>query len=274
MLPLVCLGILLSVFGLLATCSFLFVWAFLVLGSFSLCSWLKPKVPASSLVLYFVVSVLGSLLFLLSCVDSHFYSLVLQLSLLLKLGLAPFQFWVFCVLSHLRPGPLCFFLGPCKLGLLFLFVNIGSPCLILASASLLVGFALIWLSSRTHVLLYASGSSHLILLLLLGPSCFYFYYLTYLLSLFLVFLSSTKYFSPLLAFSCLGGLPPLTMFWAKVFALLILPSLWSFFFLLVSLILLWPYIHCGLTTSSSGSSSPLLILISIVLPCYFGSFAL
>jgi len=79
---------------------------------------MKTKVASDTLVLYFVVSVIGSLLFLVSCSTVYFSSLLIQLALLLKLGLAPFQFWVFKVISSLDIPSLCFFLGPLKVGIL------------------------------------------------------------------------------------------------------------------------------------------------------------
>ena len=86
------LGILTSVLGTCLSSSQLLVWSFLVIGSLSVCGWLKAFLSSDALVLYFVVSVLGGLLFLISCGEFEVSSLVLQLALLLKLGIAPFQF--------------------------------------------------------------------------------------------------------------------------------------------------------------------------------------
>merc|ERR1712105_347715 len=88
--------------------------------------WLKSSLPASSLVLYFVVSVMGSLLCLLSSVSWFFSPLLLMLGLFLIMGLAPFHFWVMPTLSYFSLPSLVFFLGPLKLGYLFLFIR-GSP---------------------------------------------------------------------------------------------------------------------------------------------------
>jgi len=115
----------------------------MVVGTLSVCGWLKPKVAADALVLYFVMSVLGSLVFLVSCSGVLFSSILLQLSLLLKIGLAPFQFWVFKVLSKLDISSLCFFLGPLKMGLLWLVVNVSHPSFLLNTASLVIGLILL-----------------------------------------------------------------------------------------------------------------------------------
>jgi len=115
----------------------------MVLGSLSACGWLKAKVTADALVLYFIISVLGSLVFLVSCSGVLFSSILLQMSLLLKIGLAPFQFWVLKVLCKLDISSLCFFIGPIKVGLLWLVVNVSYPSFLLNSASLVVGLILL-----------------------------------------------------------------------------------------------------------------------------------
>lgn len=177
------LGILISVLGTTLVISHLFVWAFLVIGSLSVCGWLKPKVTSDALVTYFVVSVLGSLLFLVRCSTSSLSSILLQLSVLIKLGMAPFQFWVYKVLRPLRILDLCFFLGPNKVGLLWLLVSICSPSLLLASASIILGLRLLILSSSLCLVLFASGATQLLILMLLGSSSFILYYSIYLLAL-------------------------------------------------------------------------------------------
>lgn len=255
-MPLVLLGILISVFGTCFLKSHLLVWSFLVLGSLSVCGWLKPKIPSVSLALYFVVSVLGSLLFLISCSDIWVSPLLLQLSLLLKLGFAPFHFWVFTILSPLKIGPLVFFLGPLKIGILWLLVSVSHPSLLLAFAALLVGVLLLWLTATLHIVVYASGSCQLIILLLMGPSFFPSYFLIYLIALLGIFWFTTQNVSSLFAFLCLGALPPLTMFWAKVLALSVLPILSSFLLLLISLLTLFPYLQCSLGLGWSNTTSP------------------
>lgn len=114
----VLLGIFLSVLGTCVLSSPFVIWSFLVLGSLSSVGWLKSKLSPGVLSLYFLVSVLGSLLFLVGCSRFSYSALVLQLALLLKSGLAPFQFWVHKVLQNLDIGSLCVFLGPLKFGLL------------------------------------------------------------------------------------------------------------------------------------------------------------
>jgi len=264
----VLLGILISVLGTSLTLSHLLIWSFLVIGSLSVCGWLKTKVASDTLVLYFVVSVIGSLLFLVSCSAVYFTSLLIQLSLLLKLGLAPFQFWVFKVINSLDLPRLCFFLGPLKVGILWLVVNAVHPSIILASASMVVGIIILWLSSHSHLVLYASGSCQLLILVLLGPSAFPLYYSIYLLALLGINWFYSGYISSFFAFLGLGALPPLTIFWAKVLALLCLPFIYAGLVILVSLLSLWPYIRCSIGLSGSSHTSFLHSLLVISLPIF------
>jgi len=264
----VLLGILVAVIGTSLVSTQLMIWSFLVLGSLSVIGWLKTKIPSDALVLYFVVSALGSLLFLLSCCDFVLSNILLQLALLLKLGLAPFQFWVFKVLFPLNITSLCFFLGPLKVGLLWLLVNITHPSLILASASLCLGIILLWLSSQIQIVLYASGSCQALILVVLGPSVFPLYYSVYLTALLGVSWFRSKIISSFFAFLSLGALPPLTMFWAKVIALLALPTLYAGLVIITSLLSLWPYIRCSVVLNSQSRTSILHSSILILYPCY------
>lgn len=264
-------GILVAVIGTCLLKTHLMIWSFLVIGSLSVSGWLKAKVPSDALVLYFVVSALGRLLFLLRCSEFVLSNILLQLALLLKLGLAPFQFWVFKVLLPLNITSLCFFLGPLKFGLLWLIVNITHPSLILASASLCLGIIILWLSSQIQIVLYASGSCQLLFLVVLGPSIFPLYYVVYLLALLGVSWFRSKIISSFFAFLSLGALPPLTMFWAKVLALLSLPTLYAGLVLLTSLLTLWPYIRCSVELNTQTSTSFLHSSVLILFPCYIVS---
>jgi len=261
------LGILVSVFGTTLVVSHTLAWVFLIIGTLSVCGWLKPKVCSDAVVTYFVISVLGSLLFLVSCSGSFVSFFTLQLALTLKLGMAPFQFWVYKVLSPLRVADLCFFLGPSKVGLLWLLVSIQSPSLLLVSASLLLGLSLLILTSSLSLVLFASGATQLLILVLLGPSSFPLYYSIYLTALLGITWFSFHLISPFFAFLGLGALPPLTMFWAKVYALLTLPFLWSGLVLVLSVLSLWPYLRCFVGVPGPASSSLSHSAFLVLLPC-------
>jgi len=86
------LGVFLSQFGLLCCSSSIALWSFFVLGTLSAICYFKTYLPPTALILFFISSVIGGLLFLAGtlCLDSTVW--VLVIGLLLKLGFAPFHF--------------------------------------------------------------------------------------------------------------------------------------------------------------------------------------
>jgi len=208
---------------------------------------------------------------LTSCSVFSFSDLVLQLSLLLKLGLPPFQFWVFKVLQSLSLVDLCFFVGPLKSGLLWLLVSSSATALFLVSVSLIIGILLLWNSSGIQLLLFGSGLCQTFIFVCLGPRDFPLYFSIYLLALLGVSVSQSSLLSPFLAFLSLGSLPPLSIFWAKVLAISCLPNILVFLVLLVSILTLWPYVRFSLSsTCSASSSSSLPFILLLILPPYYG----
>jgi len=259
-------GVFFSILGIIAIPFSLFTWTFLVLGSVSTCGWLRPKICSSALVQYFIVSVLGRLIFLVGTFDSPLSTTAQQLSLLLKLGYAPFQFWIYNVLSSLDVGSLCLFLGPFKFGILFLISSVSSPSLVLCVASFVVGLFLLWSSSSLFLVLYASGACNFLVLMLLGPQFIMFYYFIYCLALLGIKSARSSLVSFFFAFLCLGGLPPLTMFSAKFIALILLPNLYKILVLLVSVSSLYPYLRLAITSYNHSSSSLTFCCLLVFLP--------
>merc|ERR1712212_1055365 len=184
--------------------------------------------------LTYVVSVISRLIFLSSCSAFRFSGLVLQLSLLLKLGLFPFQFWVYSVLKSLSRFELCFFVGPLKTGLLWLLVCSSPSSTFLVSSSLFLGLLLLWTSSSVHILLFGSSLCQPLIFTCLGSI----YYSIYILALLGVSVSHSQHLSPFVAFLRLGSLPPLSIFWAKVLAITFLPSALAFLVLVISILTL------------------------------------
>jgi len=206
-----------------------------------------------------------------SCSVFFFSDLVLLLSLLLKLGLPPFQFWVYVVLRSLSLPDLCFFIGPLKSGLLWLLVSSSVNALFFVSLSLIIGILLLWHSCSIHLLLFGSSLCQVVIFVCLGPSVFPLYFAIYLLALLGVSVSSSSLLSPFLAFLRLGSIPPLSIFWAKVLAISCLPNSLCCLVLLVSILTLWPYVRyaiCCANSSSSASSLPFVTLL--ILPPFFG----
>ena len=259
-------GILCSQLGLLSCSSFYVLWFFMVLSTLCTCGWLKSFLPPSSLVLYFLVSALGTLIFFIRpCVPLLFNS-ILVLGLFLILGLAPFQFWVLPVLIHFPLPSLIAFLGPLKLGYLFILVGASSASLCLPFFSFLVGRIFLFTTTSPAMILYSSSAMQLLPLFLLGPLAFWSFHLTYLLSTstFLFFFIGVA--TPLFCFFCLIGLPPLGMFWAKLHALSLLPSYQGFLLISVSSLLIFPYVRASLSIQSKGYTSLLLASVLVCLP--------
>lgn len=231
------------------------------MGTLCLSSFISTQIPSSSLILFFAVSELGSLLFLLGSLSDVLPLLVFALSLLLKLGFAPFQFWVYPVLSHLSVPSLFFIVGPSKLGLLHLFVSVCGSYSILCYPCLLLGLNILFLSSSLNFLLYASGSVQLLFLVFLGPLAFFPYYFSYLTAVFCLVACYYSLLSPLTSILSLSGLPPLVFFWGKVLALSVLPFYCGCLLLAASCLSLFPYLSWALLRSPVTTSSPSLLSI-------------
>ena len=176
---LVLLGVFLSVLGPLCLPSPIWSWGFLVLGTLSTTLWLKPRLPSDSLALYFVVSVLGSLLFCISSSFSTPIRLLDCLGLLLLLGFSPFQFWVYKVLVHLDLFSLFFFLGPIKMSFLYLLLLSLRSFWLLGVLPFLVGALVLYSTGALWTILYSSGSLHVLLLFFMDPTFFVLFFSIY-----------------------------------------------------------------------------------------------
>lgn len=238
----------------------------MALGTLTITAWLSSYADSCCLCVYFLVSVLGGILFLLSALETFFSSFLLQCAITLKLGLAPFHFWVFNLLRFLPLPSLCIFLGPAKAGLLWVLVSSHSISLPFASLSLLLGIIWLWLSFSFSLILYSSRSCQFLIFFLLGPSYVIVFYLLYCLALLAVLCISFEIISPFLAFLCLAGLPPLTMFSAKLLALSILSFASGLLLVLISVLSFLPYLTFSLSLRSISASRPLLVCLLIVLP--------
>ena len=164
----------------------------------------------------------------------------------------------------------CFFLGPLKLGILYLFLDISRPSLILLSLSLITGLVLLLLATHISGLLFASSSVQLLILVFLGPVLGLLYYVIYLFGLLGIVFFAWSLISQYFAFLALSGLPPLTIFWSKALAILFLPSLYSGIVLAISILSLWPYMgHCLMLRSSVSTS-----FLHCGFLCFFPAFLL
>ena len=116
------------------------------------------------------------------------------------------------VLLGLDTGSLCLFLGPFKLGIIFLLSSISFTSHFIYIVSFIVGLCLLWSATSLFVVLYASGACNFLVLILLGPTFLIINYIIYCFALLGIKLARTSVLSPFLAFLSLGGVPPLAIF--------------------------------------------------------------
>jgi len=262
----VLLGIFLSIIGTCLSVKIFSVWSFLVVGTLSTTGWLKSQVHASSLATYFIISAIGRLIYLLSTIYNGPASLLTCLSILLLIGIFPFQFWIFKVISQLKPFSLFIFLGPMKFGYVYLLVSnlLNFARLLLGSA--VVGLFVLYSSTNYNLFVYGSSATHTFLLSLMGTHLATSYFSIYVLSLLGVTLSQHTNLSTFIGFVILAGIPPFGMFWAKALALSSLPLFASLVLLIVATLSTWPYINFGLLTFTRQPSSILLASFFVWLP--------
>lgn len=214
---------------------------------------------------------MSSLLFLMRFVDVAFSSLFLCLSLFLIMGLAPFQFWVLSLLSHLSSLPLITFLGPTKIGYLFLTISHSRSSLSLGTFSLFFGILYLYFSNTLALILYSSSAMLILPLMFLGSDMFWYFQLTYLLSLstfYFFFLSAA---TSIFCFFCLLGLPPLGIFFAKLAALSVLPPYYALVFICISAFMVFPYMRTALALGMLGQTSFLLVFALTALPAHLAT---
>jgi len=271
------LGLLISTLGLLSCSSPFFLWAFLVLGTLSTIGYFKLFLPAHSLVLLFICSVVGGLLFLVGSLHPTSYSLIPNIGLLLKLGLAPFHFWMLKVVVFVTEFSSFILLGLMKVGPLFLLIDGPSFTLVWGLLSFVVGLPVLYSCTSVNLVLLGSGILQFCVLSALQASTLNFYLSSYLVSLLLCCCAHTLHVSYLLAFLSLAGLPPFLFFVAKLSVLVSSPFLVCILVLLVSALRLFPYALFGSSHLVPFSSSPFSILglvfirfgsLSFVLPSH------
>jgi len=260
-------GIWLSSLGLVSFSSSVTSWFWIILSTLSFVGWLKGQIDSSALSLFFVASLISRLLFLLGTLSGPFSHILIQLSILLKLGYAPFQFWVYKILPLLSFNNLVLFLGPFKFGFLMLFSSLNSTFTPFVLPSLILGIILLCISSTLHFVLYASGSRIFFFLVLLGGPCSLIFISIYTLSLLLVLCWHFGLSSLFFALLSLVGVPPLGMFWAKAIMLAVLPFIFALLLMLVSSFTFWSYCRCGTLSRDVCHTSFTISRITILLPC-------
>ena len=263
---LVLFGVFISLLGVFSISALLETWFFLVLGRLSSLGYLKSSLSGPSLSLFFLCRALGTLIFFLSCALDTCFSHLSGLGLLLSLGLPPFQYWSLCIVRALDISSLFIFLGVIKSGYLFLYISSTCSFFLLSSISLVVGTMIFYASTSVSYLLFSSGAMNLMAYSLMGLNIFLFFYFVYLLSFFSIVLISYSLVSPIIAFASLAGLPPLGTFWSKVFAVESISLNGSFFVLLLSVTMFYPYFSIGIHDTRSVTSNPMLVSLLLAIP--------
>jgi len=262
----VLVGILISLLGLVSCTTSLSLWSFLVLSSICSVCYFKQYLSSSCLVLFFICTVVGGLLFLGGALSFSYTSWLINIGLLLKLGLAPFHFWLVKVASSLSKFPLFTLLGFLKVGPLYLLVSGTDSLFFWGSLSLGFGIILIFRASSVSYVLVGSGLILFWVLSTLEPWFFVPYVLAYNISLLLCCCPLLLSISTLIAFLSLSGLPPFPLFWVKLLILTSVPATTSFSLLLASALSLFPYTHLGLVLQAGPTTSVSLLFF------YFSSF--
>jgi len=235
--------------------SSLSLWSFLVLGTLSAICYFKTYLPPTALILFFISSVIGGLLFLAGTLSLDSTVRVLVIGLLLKLGFAPFHFWTIKVTVFLRGFPLFFFLSVLKIGPLFLLVHSCGSILFWSAFSFIVGLLLIWTGSSSSFVLLGSGLAQFTVLCSLPTLLFWPYLLSYFLRLLLCCSSSALSVSALVAYLSLSGIPPFPFFISKLLALVFCSFPAGIVILLVSSVSFLPYLWLGLISNAHTTSS-------------------
>lgn len=254
----------LSSASILCVKSSLFLFVIISLQSIGFVSLLSHTNSHKIGLAYYIPSVVGGLVWLLGSFCYPFMPYLIFLGLSLKLGLFPFTGWAVTVSLGLHPHQLFFFLGPLKVGLLYLIL-FGSPVPVaLSSLSFVFGLLILSNSSSRNLLLLASSLISFFFFTFMSSLSFIFYLSTYLVALSLLSDFPGLVCSWPLALLGLAGLPPLCLFWGKLFVLFSLPTSNSVIFLFLNGICLPAYLSFLGSVPSVRTSS----LVHLVLTSY------
>jgi len=178
-------GLCISILGIFACSSALASWSFLVLNGLCAVGYFKAYLQPTSLVLIFIASCVGSLVYLGGLLSPFSSPSFISLGLLCKLGLFPFHFWVVKGVISLMGYPLFIFLGLQKLGPLYLFLCTNRPLALLGMASAFLGLILILSSFSVNIVLLGSGFLQFWVLVSQPLFIFFIFFPAYLISLLL-----------------------------------------------------------------------------------------
>lgn len=230
-------------------------WSFLVLNGLCAVGYFKAYLQSTSLVLIFIASCVGSLVYIGGMLSSFSIPTFISLGLLCKLGLFPFHFWVVKGVISLMGFPLFTFLGLQKLGPLYLFLRTYRPLALLGMASAFLGLIIILSSFSVNIVLVGSSFLQFWILVTQPLFMFFIFFPAYLIRLLFCCHTFPNLVSPMLSWLSLAGLPPFALFFSKV-VVLYFSAFWpACILLLVSGSSFYPYCLMAFTTKSSTISS-------------------
>jgi len=218
---------------LLCVNSTLFLFMLISLQSIGFVSTLSHSNSHKIGVSYYIPSVIGGLLWLVGSFSYPFLPYLIFFGLSLKLGLFPFTGWAVTVCLGLNPLQLFFFLGPLKVGPLYLIVFSTPVCVPLSFLSFVFGLVMLSISNSFVLILLSSSLITFFYFVLISPFAFIFYFCSYLVTLFLLCGLPGLECSILVALLGLAGLPPFPLFWGKLLVLVSLPPALSVWFLIL-----------------------------------------
>ena len=150
---------------------------------------------------YFIIQSLGSILFILSLgfniIISRYFCFILIISIILKLGIFPLQFWFFKLASYITFLPFFLILTFQKIPLFFLIFHLNLELLIIIFiVNLIVGSFFLYTSCSINKILISSSiysTIWIFLFMIIRLFIFFHFFFNYLIFIFLI--SKEKIFS-------------------------------------------------------------------------------
>jgi len=210
--------------GLCILSSPVFIFIFMSLQSLLFLFLISSGTDVKLAVSYYVPALAGGTLWLVGSLSFEGSCLLTFIGLCLKLGLFPFHGWAVLVRSGLCQRHLFIFMGPLKLGLLFLLL-FGSCSFALHSFfCFLTGLYYLYRSLSWGILLFRSSLVTFPLYTLMRSGLFFIFVFVYVITLYLVCSPDWESRSMLGPIISLGGIAPFPLFWVKLYLLSVLPS--------------------------------------------------
>nr|YP_009692087.1 NADH dehydrogenase subunit 2 [Hypsauchenia hardwickii]QEG98431.1 NADH dehydrogenase subunit 2 [Hypsauchenia hardwickii] len=201
----------------------------------------KNKLNSESCIKYFIIQSLSSSIMMMGVImmSMEYTNLILLLSLMLKLGVAPFHSWALSIVEGMQYYPILLFLTLTKLIPIYMLSYLSKNLMLIVIISLIIGsISGLIQNSMKKILVYSSVfNMALIMSSINNHSTWFCYYVFYCISLFLLItvihsmnlnfinqliFNNIKIFPKLTIWMVLlsmSGFPPFIGFWAKLIVL-------------------------------------------------------